>query len=200
MRLLPRRRLRRHRSRAGTRRPDPPHGPPLGECSIAPGIGEGVRNGPSATAGFSLLELLVVLVISGILLSLAAPRLERFITRLELDTAANTVIADLYYARMLAVREGRDVAVRFQRMSRSPRCYSPAYEVVIVGAPERVAKRQDLGGGIARACLDVGAVAQVRFGPRGLPNGAMNRTVRIARGGQEARFRLSLLGRVYRDY
>lgn len=155
---------------------------------------------PDAAAGFSLLELLVVLVISGIVLSLGAPRFERFVTRLEMDGAANTIVADLYYARMLAVREGQDVAVRFEKVSKSPRCYAARYRIVVMEVPEREVRSRDLGAGAARACLDVGAVSHVRFGPRGLPHGVMNRTVRVARGGYEARFRLSRLGRVYRDY
>lgn len=152
-----------------------------------------------AAPGFSLLELLVVLVISGIMLSIATPRFGRFITRLEMDGAANTIVADLYHARMLAVREGEDVAVRFYKVSARPRCYSPRYQIVVLGTPERVVKHQDLGDGVGRGCLDVGAVRQVRFGPRGLPTGAMNRTVRVGRDGYEARFRMSLLGRVYRE-
>lgn len=141
----------------------------------------------------------MVLTVSGVILSLAAPRYERLVARLEMNGALNTIVSDLYYARMLAVREGRHVSVRFQRIATSPRCYGAQYRIVVVETPERVVKRQDLGAAAVRGCLDVGAVDHVRFGPRGLPNGAMNRTVSIRRGEARAGFRMSRVGRVYRD-
>lgn len=58
--------------------------------------------------GFSLLELLVVLVIIGLSASLVLPRLAGGLSSLKLKTAAREVSATLRYARSLAVSMGKE--------------------------------------------------------------------------------------------
>lgn len=61
--------------------------------------------------GFSLVEILVVLVISLILITLAFPRLRPGLVRAKVNSAANVVASDLQYAQVLAVRRRRPVAL-----------------------------------------------------------------------------------------
>lgn len=68
---------------------------------------------PHRTAGFTLVEVVFVLVLLGILVMLSAPSLAGWVQRSRVDGAASQVAADLAYARMLAVRSGAGAAVSF---------------------------------------------------------------------------------------
>jgi prepilin-type N-terminal cleavage/methylation domain-containing protein len=74
-------------------------------------------------AGFSLMELMVVLAISAILLSIAIPN---FIGRLpakRLESAASDVNAALQRARLSAIKENTCVAIKFETSSDSYRIW-----------------------------------------------------------------------------
>lgn len=151
----------------------------------------------AGTAGFTLVELLLVMVLVGIMAGLAAPRLDEAARRARARSALDQLSADLYYARLLAVREGRRTVVRFTRQD--VRCHSPNYQVVVRADPERVAKRTVLeaGGGL---CLQLGTVDSVAFTSRGLPAQVNNRKMYVRWTGGADSLRLSMLGRVYRHY
>lgn len=61
--------------------------------------------------GFTLTELLMVVVILGILATLASPRMYHPIARSKVDRAAEAVAADLEHAVRLAARSGAPVAI-----------------------------------------------------------------------------------------
>ncbi len=65
----------------------------------------------TSTAGYSLIEMLVILVISLILISVAFPRLRPGLVRAKVNSAANVVASDLQYAQVLAVRRRSPVAL-----------------------------------------------------------------------------------------
>lgn len=82
----------------------------------------------SRQSGFTLIEMLTVLVIFGIMVSMAAPSLSGFVTRNKTHAALDRVAADLAFARMEAVRSGRSVSVTFA---------APAsYTIALVGTAE----------------------------------------------------------------
>lgn len=58
--------------------------------------------------GFSLLELLIVLVIMGLVLSITSPLLTKGIDNIKLQTAVRELSATLRYARSMAVSEGKE--------------------------------------------------------------------------------------------
>lgn len=64
--------------------------------------------------GFSLLELVVVLVVMSTLMAIAAPRLSDFVLGLRLDGSARQTRAFLEYARVVALGEGSEVRVRIE--------------------------------------------------------------------------------------
>jgi len=63
--------------------------------------------------GFTLVELMVVVAIMAILLLLAAPRMQNYMTLMRLNGAAREVLADLTAARMKAVNLNDTVTVNF---------------------------------------------------------------------------------------
>jgi prepilin-type N-terminal cleavage/methylation domain-containing protein len=66
--------------------------------------------------GFSLIELLVVLVVSGVIMSIVAPRLEP--GRWRADAAVQEVVVSLNAAQRLAMLRQHDIVVTFQTNER----------------------------------------------------------------------------------
>ena len=62
------------------------------------------RQGARRTAGFTLVELMVVLAVLTIMLTLAAPSFTSFLRSAELSTAANSFVASLNAARSEAMK------------------------------------------------------------------------------------------------
>ena len=63
--------------------------------------------------GFSLVELMVVIALLGILAAISVPNLLKNLPEKRLKGAARNVYADMQKARLQAVKENRDIAVRF---------------------------------------------------------------------------------------
>jgi type IV fimbrial biogenesis protein FimT len=63
--------------------------------------------------GFTLIELLTVIVILGVLIMLAAPRMQNYMTLMRLNGAAREVLTDLTAARMKAVNLNQTITVTF---------------------------------------------------------------------------------------
>ncbi|HEV2734059.1 MAG TPA: GspH/FimT family pseudopilin, partial [Longimicrobiaceae bacterium] len=130
--------------------------------------------------GFTLLELLTVLVLLSIGASLAAPAFDRTVDRMRTRSALNRFAGDVYHARILAVRAGRPVVIRFPGAARcraggTHRFGTDQYVLVVTDTPEREVKRVALEGG--QLCLEMNQSDSIRFDGRGLPRGAGNRSV-----------------------
>ncbi|WP_170167560.1 GspH/FimT family pseudopilin [Amphritea balenae] len=70
-------------------------------------------------AGFTLLEILLVLVIATLLLGLVAPRLVAVLPGVELKTGAQQIAALLRQARSQAITENRTVSLIYEAEQRS---------------------------------------------------------------------------------
>jgi general secretion pathway protein H len=68
---------------------------------------------PIKARGFTLLELLIVLVVMGIMLAVAGPRIGKALTGLSIKTTARKVAAAMRYARSRAVSSGHAYNVVF---------------------------------------------------------------------------------------
>lgn len=71
----------------------------------------GLRNGMANQAGFTLMELMVVIAIVGIMATMAVPSFTNFIANSRVSSATNDLIADLMQARSLASTTGRHAVV-----------------------------------------------------------------------------------------
>ncbi|MFH1215405.1 MAG: prepilin-type N-terminal cleavage/methylation domain-containing protein [Pseudomonadota bacterium] len=65
-------------------------------------------------AGFSLLELLTVLVLLGIVAGISTPQLSRLLTGLDFRKQMGTITANLRSIRLEAISSGREIEVRMQ--------------------------------------------------------------------------------------
>ena len=64
-------------------------------------------------AGFSFVELMVVIAIAGVLSAIAVPNLLRSLPEKRLKAAARNLYADMQRARLLAVKKNKKIPVRF---------------------------------------------------------------------------------------
>ena len=157
--------------------------------------------------GFSLIELLIVMVILGIMAGMAAPSLNGLVAANKTQRALDHISADIAYARMLAVRSGRPVGIRFSGTGntryRITRLTSPATGLPAV----EVLKSVDLGSeyaGLSLSAIPTTTVAptdSIGFNSRGMISTtlASNWFVAVA-GGTTNRLELTPLGTTYRAY
>lgn len=124
--------------------------------------GRGMKKYPAGEAGFTLPEMLVVLVIIGVLAGVAMISLNRNMAHWELRTAARTMVSDLRSARDLALERGVTTRVYLYRVS-GPMYYKLFY---LEGADWIEKKRVELPGrvrfaaqyvdssGVTKACQE----------------------------------------------
>jgi prepilin-type N-terminal cleavage/methylation domain-containing protein len=146
--------------------------------------------------GFSLIELLTVLVLVGILSQIAAPSLLGMVRTWRSKQAADQLSADLAYARLVAIRSGVGAAIVFEG--------DTGYRITEgTGASAPVQKRVDLTLDYGPVRLQVpDGVAQIHFNSRGMALQGSGVFVLEARAGGAMRadtLWLSALGMVRRE-
>src|SRR5690606_17646652 len=143
-------------------------------------------------AGFTLVEVLVVLLLVAVLTALAGPSLSAYVGGSKTRRAVDRIATDLAYARMQAVRSGRHVVVRFDP--------SGSYRVEVVGdaeaPPRHVTLANEHGGILLSAPVD-----SLEFDARGLVVSDPGRgIIVVSHGEQRDSLLITPAGRVYRDF
>lgn len=141
--------------------------------------------------GFTLTELLIVLIVAAIISSMALPRFFSFIRHLGARSATSRVVGDLTMARTQAVREGRTVSLRMTGTS--------TYQVTIDSgaAVLRTLKTVDVKGSQKDVSL-APSTARVIFDSRGMLATTSTQQLRVIRSGKVDTVSISAVGRVYR--
>jgi prepilin-type N-terminal cleavage/methylation domain-containing protein len=160
--------------------------------------------GGKGKAGFSLPEVLAVVLILGIAAGILAPRLERMAALVRTRGAANRVAADLAYTRQLAARSGHRARLVLEP---SGDCLAPPgwtaghrYRVIKAG-PDSVAAVRELRLDGSPLCLAANGRGPVVFLSSGVLAGFNNRTIVLRQGRYPPdTLTLSAVGRVRRRY
>lgn len=148
------------------------------------------------TAGYTLTELVFTLVLLGILASLAVPAMSGYYKRTQIDSALNQLARDVFYARMVAVRAGEFVRMRFDTPE-ADECVSE-YRIVVTSdtdGAERLAKRVDMEDEARGLCLQVRLPNGFGFTSRGRPSGGG--TFTLGDGEMASSLTLSYSGRLF---
>ena len=120
-------------------------------------------------AGFTLFELLIVLVILGLTVAVAVPLFARALPGLELTASARTVASTLREARSLAIANNREVAVAVDIERRSIDLAGLRTEFLDEGISLRLFTA-------AEELIDRGA-GRIRFYPDGTSTGGRVRLI-----------------------
>jgi prepilin-type N-terminal cleavage/methylation domain-containing protein len=172
---------------------------------------------PSGTSrpptGFTLVETMVVLVLMGLMMGLAAPRMNGFFHRTAVDGLADRLVGEVAHARMIAIRQGNPVELR---LASAGTAGTPMTLQIVEVAPDGpvVRRNVDLRDGDAVVALQslVGGThasdVRLRFNTRGLLQATLVGDVpsagdvsfRARRAGYEARMQVTRLGKAYREH
>lgn len=141
--------------------------------------------------GFTLTELLIVLIIAAIVSSMALPKFFSFVRYLSARSAVSQVVADLSLARTQAVREGRTVSLRVTGTS--------TYQVTLDNgaAVVRTIKSVNVRGGQRDVSLSP-TTARFIFDSRGMLAAGSASQLLVKRTGRADTVSISAVGRVYR--
>ncbi len=150
-------------------------------------------------SGFTLVELLTVVILVGILASLAAPALSGQIARAQTQSTLNALRNDLFYARMSAVRGWHSVEVRF-RWNADKSC-ADSYDILALSEPERIVKQVPVSTERPGVCLRMNNLNNpLVFNSRGVPSKVVARSFYASHGAAADSMRLSQAGRLARFY
>lgn len=137
--------------------------------------------------GVTLLELLLVLALSGTLAVLALPGISALHDRLQVEAAARALVGAHHRARFVAVAEQR-VAVLDLTAAR--------LILRAIESPADTTPRWDADGPAALQVQAVGLPRTVSFAPSGVALGASNATYTLRRGNAVRQVIVSRYGRV----
>jgi prepilin-type N-terminal cleavage/methylation domain-containing protein len=157
-----------------------------------------------ARGGFSLVEMMTVLVVFGIMAMMAMPTLEAVLAQVRTRGAASRVAADLAYARQVAARTGRRARLEIEPSADCPAPRTGAaghrYRIIVAG-PDSVASLVDLRLDAGRVCLTSNQSGRVVFTSSGLVAGFNNRTISLQQGRYSPTLlTVSALGRIRVHY
>jgi len=135
--------------------------------------------------GFTMIELVFVLVGLAILFGIAVPNMSGVVSRTHVNDVSTQLATDIAYARMLAVRSGAPVTFALSATS---------YQIVANGA---VGKRVDFAQ--SHPGLKIDPETDLVFNSRGLLAAGTAQTITVARQSQSGTLRILPTGRTYRD-
>lgn len=151
--------------------------------------------------GFTLVEIMVVVVVLCVIVAIAAPSFQGAIQRTRLKSAAETLLADIYTAKSEALRTGQAVFYSVRPGAQGTWCYgmnigSPCdCEIAAAQCKLRSASQAEYRGvSMSASTLPAGAAS---FDPmRGMASGSGLVTFTVA-SGQVVKTGITAVGRAY---
>lgn len=151
------------------------------------------QRAPARRRGFTLVEMMTVVVIMGLMAAMAGPRMARWLQTLGSTGVTNEVVGDLMLARTQAVREGRTVSFRVVSSSE--------YTVTLDnpdGTVLRVVKRMNLSN--MHRGTTISPAGRIAFDSRGMLRTASTiGTLTVTRGHASDVITVTGVGRIKRE-
>jgi prepilin-type N-terminal cleavage/methylation domain-containing protein len=163
------------------------------QIPFAPGMRTHARR-PADRGGYTMIEMLTVLVLILILASMAAPAMNSYVSHTKSRRALDRVANDIAFARMAAVREGRRATVDFGAAG------SSVYTIELQGRASPV-RTVNLGREYRGVAITPPTAARTLvFDSRGLLLSPDPGTIVVRVAGAADSALLTTAGRVYRAY
>ena len=146
-------------------------------------------------AGFSMIELVTALVLTGIVLSLTVPRMDGFINRQKTRRSLDVVAGDVAFARLQAVQNGQRVWMRFNP--------NGSYDVARLNAAGDTTVIKQVNLRSDYPAITLSGVSRLEFSSRGLvttTSGDAEAFIKVAGASHRDSIFVSPAGRVYRAY
>ena len=146
-------------------------------------------------AGFTLTELLIVLIIASLIAAMAGPRFVRLLQVISSRGAATQVVADLGLARIQAVRNGQTASLRVLSGGAQ-------YQVTVDaadGSVSRVLKQMDFSQ--THRSTVVTPTGRYAFDSRGMfrSDVSIGDVLIVSRGPEADTISITVVGRILRD-
>lgn len=153
--------------------------------------GKGIKS----AQGFTLVELMIVLVVMAILLGIAVPSMTQFTFNGKLRSYSNEIVASAVLARSEAIKRNQPVTLCVS--SNGTSCASGSWEsgwIVLASGGEVIHRQQPITDGFKV----IGSVSSIAFQPSGV--GSTQATLKVCRatpslGDQESEVSISATGR-----
>lgn len=145
---------------------------------------------PRRRNGFTLTELMIVVLIAGLVLAVVGPRFVNYIRYLGARSGVSQVVADLSLARTLAVREAQTVSLTVLDSRR--------YRIAVEAGDARTIKTTDIGGSQGSVTFVSPVDTRVAFDSRGMLRTGSATAIIVAHGGAADTVSITGVGRVYR--
>lgn len=149
--------------------------------------------------GYSLIELLTVLVLIAVLTSMAGPSMQRYVAQNKTRRALDRIALDLSHARLMAVERSQQTWVRIQ-----PNGNYTVDTLATNGVDPVPVKRVTLSNDIVGLRVVEGSATTFQFSSRGMVINYGSETdggvLRMTAGGARDSLFVSPSGRIYRAY
>ncbi|MDQ3557220.1 MAG: GspH/FimT family pseudopilin [Gemmatimonadota bacterium] len=149
--------------------------------------------------GFTLIEMMTVLVLFGIMASMAAPSLSGMVSVNKSQRALDQVSGDVAYARMLAVRTGGPVALRFNTEGYTITREVPTSTGMTLQTMKTVNLTREYPGLVLQRPQTAPADS-LNFNSRGIVTNLQSDAFVATAGGRTNTLTITALGVTYRDY
>lgn len=146
---------------------------------------------PVPAAGFTLIELSIVLVLFALLAGMAVPSFSKTLSQARVNGVLSRLAGDIFLARSLAARDARPLLIRFDPATGCAAAYR-----IVTDAGE-VLRRSTVDAGGAGVCLSSNVNRPMRINARGVLTGSP-RTLRAVAGTVADSVTVSIVGRLLR--